>query len=437
MPVKKDAKREISRRSFLQKTAVAAVATAAAPAIIPSSALGLDGTVAPSERITLASIGVGPQGSYLLRGVLGFPEARVVAVCDVQSPRRETAQALINEHYGNKDCQVYNDFREVLARDDIEAVVIATCDHWHVPHGVAAAKARKDMYIEKPLTLSLRQGQVLRDVIHRYGVVFQYGTQQRSSREFRVACELALNGRIGKIHTIKVGSPASITSDTFPAQPVPDWIDYDMWLGPAPWAPFNEKRILNSYWWHNSNYALGFVAGWGIHHVDIAQWGNNSDSTGPIEAEGSGEFPRDGFCDCATKWNVRMRYANGVLLDYTDESQNQHGIRFEGEAGWIHVARGFLDAEPKSVLHEVMGPNELRLYESRNHIGNFLDCIRSRATTVCPIDTAIRSDMICHLSDIAMRTGRKLSWDPTEERFIKDEDANRYLTRAMRPPWQV
>ena len=427
----------LSRRSFLRNVTAATAGVVGAPYIIPSSVLGADGGVAPGNRVTLASIGVGPQGTGLLRGALGHADAQVVAVCDVNALRRRDAKNLVDQHYHNTDCVEYQDFRELLARPDIDGVIIASPDHWHVPHGVYAARAGKDMYIEKPFMLSLSQGQALRNAIQRYGRVFQYGTQQRSSREFRFACELVRNRRIGELRTIKVGSPASRVSENIEAAPVPDWLDYEMWLGPAPWAPFSEKRIINNYWWHNSDYALGFVAGWGIHHVDIAQWGNGADLTGPIEAEGTGEFPPDGFCDCATKWNIICRYANGVVLDYTDEGQNKHGIRFEGSAGWVHVARGFLDAEPKSLLKTVFGPNDVHLYDSRDHIGNFLACIKTRARTVCPIEVALRSDMICHLSDIAMRLGRKLRWDPDAERFIGDDAANRMLTRAMRAPWQV
>ena len=426
-----------SRRRFLSSSCRALAGAALLPSAVPSAASGAGNPVAPSNRVTLGSIGVGPQGTGLLRGALGHAEGRVLAVCDVQGPRRDAARDLVNQHYSNQDCAAYNDFRELLARDDIDAVIIASPDHWHVPHGVAAAKAGKDMYVEKPFMLSLSQGQALRRAVQRYGRVYQYGTQQRSAREFRCACELVRNGRIGDLHTIKVGAPASRVSENIEPMPVPDWLDYDLWLGPARWAPYSDKRIINDYWWHNTDYALGFVAGWGIHHVDIAQWGNDADLTGPVEAEGTGVFPADGFCDCAIKWNVMMRYANGVVLDYTDNAQNAQGIRFEGSEGWVYVRRGHLDAEPKTLLKEQIRPDEVHLYESRSHMGNYLECVRTRATTVCPIEVAVRSDMICHLSDIAMRLGRPLRWDPDAERFADDAAANRKLTRAMRAPWQV
>ena len=253
--------------------------------------------------------------------------------------------------------------------------------------------------------------------------------------------QLVRNKRIGELKVIKVGAPASRASENLTAEPVPDWLDYEMWLGPAPEAPFSSKRIVNNYWWHHSDYAVGFVAGWGIHHVDIAQWGIGADGSGPVEFEGTGVFPSDGFCNCATKWNIMCRYANGVLLDYTDDGadgrQNKHGIRFEGTEGWVHVARGSIDAEPKSLLQTVFAPDEIRLCKSRDHMGNFLECVKTRAETACPIDTATSSDAICYLSDIAMRTGRKLQWDPAREVCVGDAEANRMLARSMRAPWRI
>ena len=426
-----DSRNTLTRRDFIKSGLVAAATASVFPAVVPSSVFGA------SNRVNVGCIGMGGQGCGVMNNFLRNAEAQVVAVCDVNAKRREAAVKMVNDHYRSMGCTGYNDFRELLAREDIDAVLIASPDHWHVPHAVFAAKAGKDMYVEKPLMLSLHQGQALRDAVHRYGRVFQYGTQQRSSREFRFACELVHNKRIGDLRLIKVGSPASRQSENLTPMPVPDWLDYDLWLGPAHCTPYSDKLIVNDFWWHNSNFALGYVAGWGIHHVDIAQWGNGTDLSGPIEVEGTGEFPKDGFCDCATKWNVTMRYANGIVLDYTDEAQNRHGIRFEGANGWIHVARGVLETEPKSLLKETLGPNEIHLYESVSHVGNFIECVKTRKPTVCPIDVTIRSDMICHLSDIAMRLRRKLRWDPEREKFVDDAEADRMLVRAMREPWQV
>ena len=430
-------KNRITRRGFLKQAAGAAALGAAFPYIIPASARRADAHVAPSNRVTVGCIGVGPQGNGVMGGYLNRPDAQVVAVCDVKRPCREDTKARVDKRYGDTGCAMYTDFRELLARADIDAVSIASTDHWHVLHALYAVRAGKDTYVEKPLGLSLAEEIALRNAVQQHGRVFQFGTQQRSSRNFRFACELVRNGRIGQLHTIRVGSPASIPSDVYPTMPVPDWVDYDLWLGPAPWAPYTDNRISNSHWWHISDYALGFVAGWGIHHVDIAQWGNGTDDTGPVEIEGSGVFPAEGMCDCATAWNVSMKYANGVTLDYTDEGKNTHGILFEGSEGQVYVRRSFMDATPKSLLDSVIGPDEIHLYESDDHQGNFIDCVKSRAKTVCPIEVTVRSDTLCHLSDIAMRLGRKLRWDPRAERFIDDEEANRRLTRAMRAPWRL
>lgn len=427
----------ISRRQFIKHAAGAATGVIGFPYLVPSSALGKAGSVAASNRIVMGFIGVGPRGRTVMGSFMWRPETEVVAVCDVKSSERQVALQQVNNHYGKKVCAGYDDFRQLLARPDIDAVSIASTDHWHVLHAVEAARAGKDMYVEKPLGLSVEQGRILRETIKRCGRVFQFGTQQRSSSNFRLACELVLNGRIGKVHTIKVGSPASHSSENYQPMPVPEGLDYERWLGPAPWAPYTENRVENVYWWHISDYALGFVAGWGIHHIDIAQWGNGTELSGPVEVEGTGVFPRDGLCNCAVSWDVNLKYANGVVMSYTDNKKNKQGVLFEGTEGWIYVKRGFLDAHPKSLLQESIRPDEIHLPASNNHQLNFLKCVKSRGKTVSPIEVAVRSDTICHLSDIAMRLGRKLRWDPDKEQFIDDVAANRMLKRAMRSPWHL
>ena len=407
------------------------------PYVIASSALGKGGSVAPSNRIVMGAIGVGPQGRGVMRQFLHERDAQVVAVCDVKRPAREEAQKQVNNYYGKKVCAGYNDFLELLARDDIDAVSIASQDHWHVLHAVEAARAGKDMYVEKPLGVSVEQEQVLRRTINEYERVFQFGTQQRSSRNFRFACELVLNGRIGRLHTIKVGVPGGRYSQSYPPMPVPDWIDYERWLGPAPWAAYTENRVINQYWWHTSDYTLGFISGWGVHHVDIGQWGNGSELSGPVEIQGTAVFPRDGLCDCAVNWDVNLKYDNGVTMNFTDNTKNKQGALFEGSEGWVFVNRGRIDAHPKSLLAEQIGPNEINLPVSNHHQRNLLDCIKTRSRTVCPIEVAVRSNAICHLSDIAIRLGRRLKWNPEKEEFINDVEANRMLKRAMRSPWRL
>jgi predicted dehydrogenase len=433
--------KQISRRSFLKKTAGAAVGVTGFPYIVSSSALGKAGSITASERITLGFIAVGGRGSALLRNFLYLSEAQVVAVCDVKRPNRDRALQTVNEHYGAKVCTAYIDFRELCARKDIDAAVVASTDHWHVLHALEAVRTGKDVYCEKPLGMSVEQGQVLRRDVNRYGRVFQFGTQERSSRNSRFACEMVRSGRIGKIHKIIVASRYSVPSENYPSVPVPDWLDYDLWLGSAPWAPYTANRVNNSHWFHISDYALGFIAGCGIHTIDIATWGNGTDLTGPIEVEGIGEFPPDGLCNCATGWDVNLKFANGITMNFTDGERNPLGVKFEGTDGWVFVKEEHLggkpDANPKSLLEKPIGPNEMHLPVSNHHQQNFLDCVKTRARTVAPVEVAVRSDTLCQLSDIAMRLGRKLRWDPDNEKFINDAQANRMLRRPMRNPWRL
>ena len=430
-----------SRRQFLRRAAAAAAGLAAAPYVITSTALGAEGRPAASRRTTLGFIGTGGRGGDLLMNFLGLAEAQVVAVCDVKRPVRENAQRVVDAHYGKPSCTAINDFRDLCARQDIDAAVVASTDHWHVPLTLAALRTGKDVYTEKPLGLSVEQGKVLRDTVNRLGRVFQFGTQERSSWSTRFACEMVLSGRVGKIHTIKVGSRYSTASGNYPPMPVPDGLDYDLWLGPAPWAPYTENRVSNSHWFHISDYALGFIAGCGIHTVDMAQWGNGTDHTGPVEVEGTGVFPRDGLCDCAVSWDVNLKFANGVVMNFTDGEKIPLGVRFEGTDGWVFVKErhlgGTFDAHPKALLREEIRPTEVRLPVSNHHQQNFLDAVRTRGQTVAPVEVAVRSDAICQLSDIAMRLGRKLKWNPDKEEFVGDAEANRMLSRPMRAPWSL
>ncbi len=436
-------KHSMSRRVFLRNGARSVSAAVAFPYFVPASALGKAGDPPPSERIALGVIGTGGQGQADMMGFLASADARVVAVCDPKGHQREAARQKVNQRYGNNDCRAYNDFRELAAREDIDAVLIASNDHWHVLHALAAVRSGKDVYLEKPLGLSIRENTVLRDAVHRHGRVFQFGTQQRSTAEFRHACELVRNGRIGQLKNIRVSAPcrfAELTNEeTYAPAPIPPDFDYEMWLGPAPWAPYTPKRVVNPCWFHTSDYSLGYIAGWGIHHVDIAQWGNGTELTGPVELEGSGRFPpNDGVCDNPVNWDIDFKYANGVTMSFTsDGGKNRHGILFEGSEGWVYVNRSVYDAHPKSLLQEKPGAGEIHLPVSTQHQQNFLDAILGRAPAVCPIDVAVRSDTICQLSYIAVHLGRKLRWDPDREVFIGDEEANRRLHRAMRAPWHL
>ncbi len=439
--------RRVSRRQFLKTAAVSAAGTLGFPYLVPSSALGKAGAVAPSNRIIVGCIGVGSQGSGVMGNFLRQRDVQIVAVCDVKATRRTAARERIDKHYDSKGCAEYRDFRQLVARDDIEAVLDATCDHWHVLTALAAVRAGKDVYLEKPMGLSLAEDQTLRSACHKYGAVFQFGTQQRSDRKFRLACELALNGRLGKVHTINVLSPASVAGGSLKPAPVPEWLDYDMWLGPAPYSPYTEKRCSNELWWFHSDYALGWIAGWGVHPLDIALWGAGKDAQCPVELEGRGTFPTEGFCDTATEWRIKIRYDSGLVMNYAGGPQppqwrqrygrDSHGIGFEGTEAWVHVNRSRIVASRPELLETTFGPDEIRLYRSDHHVRNFLDCVRSRNETVCPIDTAVQADILCHLSDIAIRTRRKIRWDPVKEQIIGDPVASRRLVRAMRSPWHL
>ncbi len=430
-----------SRRRFL----AAALGAIAGPQIIPASALGKEGQPTPSERIAVGCIGLGNRGPQLMSAFLGQSDVRVVAVCDVNRNQRDKAQQTVDRRYGDSGCAAYNDFRELCGRADIDAVSIASPDHWHVLHSLEAVRHGKDIYTEKALGLSLAQDKALRAACHRYGTVFQWGTQQRSDEKFRFGCELVRNGRIGKLQTIVVGVPHDFEFPNQPIQPVPDYLDYDLWLGPAPWAPYTYHRCRPwsreesySIWYHISDYCLGGIGGyWGIHHLDIAQWGHGTDDTGPVEVEGTATFPDDGLADCAVAWNVRHTYADGVTMIYTDNKQNKQGVVFQGTEGWVYVRRGHIDAEPKSLLSSQIGPDEIHLPKSPGHQREFLDCIKTRTTTVSNIDVAVRSDTIAHLTDICTRLRRKVRWDPEKEKIVDDPEASQMLSRAMREPWRL
>ncbi|MBE0537510.1 MAG: Gfo/Idh/MocA family oxidoreductase [Phycisphaerae bacterium] len=438
------ANQTVKRRTFLK----ASVGALAFPYVVPSSVLGQGGAIAPSNKIAMGAIGVGPQGTGVMRGFMAQNDARVVAVCDVKSNVLADRKALVDAHYGDTGCAAYGDFRELLARDDIDGVSIASCDHWHVLHAIAAARAKKDVYLEKPMGLSMAQDQALRAACKRYGTVFQFGTQQRSDRQFLQACELVRNGKIGELKTINVWSPGSSAGGSPEVVPVPEWLNYDFWLGPAPATPYTKDRSSNSLWWFISDYALGFIAGWGVHPLDIALWGGGDKTACNLEIKGAGVFPTEGVANTALNWDVKVQFESGVRMNFTGYPfpeewkkrygrTSDHGTAFEGTEGWVHVDRGGINAHPQSLLTTEFGPNDTRLYKSTHHQRNLLDCMRTRAATVCGIEDAVAADTLCQLSDIATRLEKKLKWDWKRERFIDDPAADRMLSRPMRSPWKL
>jgi predicted dehydrogenase len=424
-----------SRRDFLRRTA-AAGATLGLPTLVPAWVLGAE---APSRRVALGHIGVGGQGSGLLQGMMGLAEGQSVAVCDPVRDRREGAARMVNDYYANqrgrehyRGCEAYRDFRELLDRKDLDAVVIATPDHWHVPLALAAIRAGKDVYVEKPLGLTMEQNQVLRAAVHRHGAVFQYGTQQRSfNQHCGFACELLQNGYLGELQAIHVLAPNGETGGRAEAAPVPEGLDYDLWLGPAPEAPYATDRVFGTGRWHIYDYAIGFIAGWGAHPLDIAHWGYPHI---PVEYEGTGRIDPTGLFDTVVDWDLRGRYASGV--EFTMKTGSDE-TRFVGTEGWVAASRGGIQAEPRSLLTVRIKPGEKHLLRENHHYRDFLNCVRTRRTPVSDIDSAAQSDFMSHLGDIAIRSRRRIRWDPATESIVGDESAARRMHRAMRRPWML
>jgi len=420
-----------TRRDFVKKSALAVWG---APLIISSQALGSQKRKAANDRITVACIGVGGRGTDDLKSFIREPAAQIVAVCDVFETKRIAAKTLVEERYSEgkskgeyHGCEMFKDFRELLARKEIDAVSITTPDHWHVPIGLAAVKAGKDLFVEKPLSYTVAEGRLLCNAVKKHKRIFQHGTQQRTDRRFLLACELVRNKRIGELKTIHVVSPAGGELENQPEMPVPKDLDYPFWLGSAPFKPYTEKRCQTPWWWYISDYTIGFVAGWGVHHIDIAQWGMNTDATGPIEIAGTGAFPKGGMCDTATTWDILLTYANGVRVKFTGNQEGNESVRFEGTEGWVQVSRSSIEAGSPLILEAKFGPKDIRLYDAPTLQQNFLECIRSRKETLCPVETAHRSTTICHLSQIALLLKRKLVWNPKKEECKDDAEANAML----------
>ena len=432
-------KNRINRRQFLMRATVGAAGAMGFPYFVQSSALGKAGRAAASNRIVMGAIGTGGRGTGIMRGFVGRGEVQMVAVCDVDKKHRDRAKKHVDGKYGNSDCKAYFDFRDVIARDDIDALCLGLPDHWHSIPVVMAARAGKDMYAEKPLARTIYEGRAMVNAVTRYARVWQTGSQQRSSGNFHRACELVRNRRIGKVRKVEVGLPTGRGGKTLPVAPVPDGLDWDFWLGPAPWRPYQGFGRNGPHWdWRwIMDYSGGQLTDWAGHHIDIAQWGLGLGRTGPVQIEGKGEYPKDGIFDVPTTYKFTCKYANGIVLTVANNKQVPQGTKWYGDKGWIYVKRGKLDAEPKSVLDEVIGPDEIKLYKSRDHTGNFLECVKSRKETVAPIEVGHRSISVGLLGEIAMLTEQKLRWDPVNERFLNSDEANSLLRRPMRAPWHL
>ena len=427
-----------SRRDFLRTTRNAALAAGLAPSLFLNRTRAASGDN-PSEFVRVGFIGVGNQGGNNLRALM----KNAVAVCDVDEKRVQAAKAKI-EQANNRPCAAFGDYRKLLEDKSIDAVLITTPDHWHTMTSIHACEAGKDVYCEKPMTLFIREGQALAEAVRHHKRVFQTGSQQRSDAKFRRACEYVRSGRIGKIKTIKVGLPgvnwekkgnAVKVADT---QPPPE-LNYDLWLGPAPLRPYNPNHVHYTFrfFW---DYSGGQMTNWGAHHLDIAQWGLGMDDSGPVEIvpEGTPVYDPQKRYETPQKFEVRYRYANGTeLLCSGGTGKYRGGTLFEGEKGSIFVSRGALESTPEEILEEPLDDKCVKLYVSSDHHQNWLDCIKSRKDPVCSVDVGHRSASVCHLGNIAVRTGKKLVWDPQQQQVVGDAELAKWVSRPYRLPWKL
>lgn len=431
----------MDRRGFLRTSAGSLAGALALPAIVSSATLGLNARAAASDRITIGLIGMGKQMGSHLSTMLGRGDTQVLAVCDVESVRLEMAQARANDYYagqsgsnGGKTVDAYKDFRELCARDDIDAVLIATPNHWHAIPVVEAVKNGKDIYLEKPQARTIRECQAIVNAVRRYGRVFQQGSQQRSDNKFRFACELVRNGRIGRVHTVHVSVGGPPVDCYLPEEPVPAGLDWDFWLGPAPYRPYNSDiapGVDYDGWpnWRNyRDYAGGMMTDWGAHHFDIAQWGLGMDHTGPVEVAPP-ETSGTGL--------LTYKYDNGVIMHHQGGTDPRAGVEFVGTHGRVFVNRGYLRTDPEELINEFIGPDEIHLYESSGHHSDWLECIRTRSRPICDVEIGHRTASVCHIGNIAYLLKRTLKWDPVHEQFVNDDEANRHLGRALRDPWRL
>jgi predicted dehydrogenase len=434
-----------NRRQFLKGALGSAVALMGFPVIVPSVVLGRSGKTAPSNRITVGCLGVGWQGTSNMEDFLRESDARVIAVCDVDANHLKEAKWSVDRWYGNKDCRTFHDFREMIARDDIDVLSIGLPDHWHAIPAIEAAKSNKDIYGEKPLSHSLVEGRAMCNAVKEYDRIWQTGSWQRSQQHFRFACELVLNGRIGKVSVVEVGLPSGHTDFEGTAgqermQDPPDELDYDFWLGPAPYAPYAPARVHKNWRW-NLDYGGGQLMDWVGHHVDIAHWGLGLDYSGPVEVVGTGVYPRDGLWNSATTYWIEATYENGLKMiiagGYPQVCDGHNGTKWIGEYGWVRVDRQGVDAFPQKLLQEKFGPEEVHLFHSPGHIRNFLDCVKSRQQTITPCEVAHRSATPGHLGQIAVLLGRKIRFGPHTEEIIGDPTAARMLGNSMRSPWHL
>lgn len=458
-------KNNLSRRQFLDlsiKGTLASTVIAGFPTIVPASVFGKN---APSNRINIGAIGTGRiSRGHDIPGVWKYDNAQIIAVCDVDSNRADLAKKLVNEYYTKKSgkdfdgVNTYTDYRELLLNKDIDAVLVSTPDHWHAPIVIHAVGAKKDVYMQKPASLTISEGRMMADAVKKSGRIVQVGSQQRSSNQFRYAAELVRNGRIGTLKTVYVGLPGDPSGDEEVAMPIPKNLNYDMWLGTTPEVYYTEKRVHPQVgfdrpgWLRCEQFGAGMITGWGSHHIDCAHWAMNTEYTGPIEIWGKADFPKKGLWNVHGIFTTEALYENGVRMVVSNELPN--GIKFEGTEGWIFVSRGdssvtasdpiakqmaakALDASDPKIITSVIGENEIHLPMSKDHHGNWLESIVSRKEPIAPAEVGHRSCSACLLHHAAMKLNRKLYWNPKKERFVNDPEANLLLAREQRKPYAI
>jgi len=458
----KPAKQKISRRNYLKKMAVASSSLALGPTIVPASVFGKN---APSNSIHIGQIGFGRIArGHDLPGTMQYDRAKIIAVSDVDSNRTQKGKEFIEGWYSEKTgkknylkVNTFQDYREMLLEKDLDAVIISTPDHWHAQPAMEAAVAGKDIYLQKPTSLTIAEGRAMSDVVKQHGVILQVGTQQRSSPQFRIAAELVRNGRIGKLQTVKIGLPGDPSGPVAEKMPVPPNLNYDMWLGSTPEVYYTEMRVHSQAeigsrpgWLRCEQFGAGMITGWGQHHIDSAHWGMDTEYTGPIEVEAIAQFPKSGLWDVHGDFMVKAKYENDIDMYISGGYPN--GIRYEGTEGWIFVSRGdysatasdpvdkannskALDASNPDILTSAIGDNEIHLYRSEEHHGNWLECIETRKEPISPAEMGHRTCTVCLICHIAMKLPRKLRWDPSREKFLNDDEANGMLSRPQRAPW--
>ncbi|MDG1344257.1 MAG: Gfo/Idh/MocA family oxidoreductase [Flavobacteriaceae bacterium] len=454
----------MKRRNFITKVSATSAITFLAPSILPS---GVYGKTKANNKINIGQIGCGRIArSHDMPGVMQYENARLIAVCDVDINRMKDAKKLVEDYYNNKtgsnnavDVKMYEDYKELLLNKDIDAVVISTPDHWHAQPAIEAALAGKDIYLQKPTSLTVEEGRILSDVIQKKGTILQVGTQQRSMPQFRIAAELVRNGRIGKLHTVKIGLPGDPSGPEAFKMEVPSNLNYDMWLGQTPLMDYTEIGVhpKEGYsrpgWLRIEQFGAGMISGWGQHHYDSAAWGMDTELTGPVSVQAVAEFPKSGLWNVHGDFMSRAEYENGITM-YTSSGGYTNGIKYIGSDGWIFVSRGSytasasdpvaanksskaLDASDPKILSSVIGPNEIQLYKSDEQHGNWLDCIESKKPPISTVEIGHRACSVCLITHISMKLNRKLNWNPKTEKFINDDEANSMLTRSQRKPFGI